>query len=40
MWSGNHLLDSFHIIRNLRKNLKNENLFLELRKAVLTENNY
>lgn len=35
-WDGNHLFDSFHIVKNLKKNTKNEKLVEKLRQAMFT----
>ena len=37
MWEGTHLLDTFHILKNLRKKLKNKHVFDYLHSAMFVK---
>ncbi len=34
LWHGNHLLDTFHLLSNIRLKMRNKEVFQALRKAI------
>ena len=37
IWSGEHLYDTFHVLQNLYKKIKNKSITTELRKSLYAE---